>query len=315
MSRSLRSAPMPPAETTPAIELGGSHVSTARVDLEARLLLPGSHRRMPLDSAASADEIIRQIAACAEHSAGPAAEPWGVALPGAFDFEAGIGFYAGAGKFESLDRVPLRPVLAAAIEPHPSDIAFVNDADAFVIGEWLGGAAAGERRAVGITLGTGVGSAFLEDGRIVTDDLRVPPEGRADLLTIDGRPLEETVSHRAIVKRHAAMAREGQGGPTSVHQIAEAARGGVPAAARTLDEAFRALGTALAPWLDRFGTRVLVVGGGMLGAWDLIEPSLRAGIAAAGVAANEILLVPSGGTEQAALLGAAYMARERARSA
>ena len=302
----LPSAPMPPAETIPAVELGGSHVSTARVDLEGGRLLPGSHRRMPLDSEASATEVIRQIAACARHSAGSGPEPWGVALPGAFDFEAGIGSYAGAGKFESLDRVPLRPLLARAIEPPPSDIAFVNDADAFVIGEWLGGAAAGERQVVGITLGTGVGSAFLEDGRILTDDPRVPPEGRADLLSIGGRPLEETVSHRAIV---AALAREGPGRLTSVREIAEAARSGMPAAARALDEAFRALGTALAPWLDRFGARVLVVGGGMLGAWDLIEPSLRAGIAA-----HEIRLVPSAGTEEAALLGAAHRARERARS-
>lgn len=306
---------MPSAETVPAIELGGSHVSTARVDLEARRLLPGSRRRMSLDSAAAADEIIRHIAGCARHSTGSASEPWGIALPGAFDFEAGIGFYAGAGKFESLDRVPLRPLLTLAIEPPPSDIAFVNDADAFVIGEWLGGAAAGERRAVGITLGTGVGSAFLEDGRILTEDPRVPPEGRVDLLTIGGRPLEETVSHRAIVARHAVVAQEGRGGLSSVREIAAAARAGTPGAARALDEAFRALGTTLAPWLDRFGTRVLVVGGGMLGAWDLIERSLRAGIATTGDAANDIRLVPSAGTEEAALLGAAYTARERTRSA
>jgi glucokinase len=305
---------MPSAETIPAIELGGSHVSTARVDLEARRLLPGSRRRMPLDSAASAYEIIRQIVACARHSIGSASEPWGVALPGAFDFEAGIGYYSGAGKFESLDRVPLRPLLTRAIDPPPSDIAFVNDADAFVIGEWLGGAAAGERRAVGITLGTGVGSAFLEDGHIVTDDPRVPPEGRADLLTIDRRPLEETVSHRAIVDRHAALAMEGQRGLTSVLEIADAARGGDPAAVRTLDAAFRDLGTALAPWLDRFGTRVVVVGGGMLGAWDIIEPSLRTGIAASGFAVEELRIVPTAGTEEAALLGAAHQARERVRA-
>ena len=305
---------MSPAETVPAIELGGSHVSTARVDLDARRLLPGSHRRLPLDSEASADAIIRQIAECALHSAGSRSEPWGVALPGAFDFEAGIGFYAGAGKFESLHRVALRPLLTRAIEPPPSDIAFVNDADAFVIGEWLGGAAAGERRVVGITLGTGVGSAFLEDGRIVTDDPRIPPEGRADLLTIGGRPLEETVSHRAIVARHASLAPGGQGGLSSVREIAEAARGEMPAAKRALGEAFHALGTAIAPWLDRFEGRVLVVGGGMLGAWDLIEPSLRAGVEAAGVAADAIRLVPSAGTEEAAVLGAAHRARERARS-
>jgi glucokinase len=306
---------VPSEPAYPAIEIGGSHVSTARVDLSARRILPGSRCRMPLASGSAADEIIDQIGACARLSAGRWPEAWGVAIPGAFDFEAGIGFYAGAGKFESLDGIPLRPLLARAIDPTPLDIAFVNDADAFVIGEWLGGAAAAQRVAVGITLGTGVGSAFLEDGAIITDDPRVPPQGRADLLLIDGRPLEETVSHRAIVARHATLAGPGGTALTNVHDIAAAARQGTPAARQALDEAFRALGVALAPWLQRFEARVLVVGGGMLGAWDLIESPLRAGVEAdAPDAGARLALVPSAGSEDAALLGAAHVAAERVRT-
>jgi glucokinase len=302
---------MPTGDVYPAIELGGSHVSTARVDLAARELVAGTHRRMRLDSGAPADAIIRQIAACAQLSAGSEPEAWGIALPGTFDFEAGVGHYAGAGKYESLDGVPLRPLLGQAIDPAPFDIAFVNDADAFLIGEWLGGAAAGERLAVGITLGTGIGSAFLEDGRIVTDDPRVPPEGRADLLTIGGRPLEETVSHRAIVARYASLAGSDGQPASGVGEIAESARRGVPAARQALGEAFRALGEALGPWLDRFGAEVLVVGGGMLGAWDLIESPLRAGVAAvAEDTGARLRLVPTAGTEEAALLGAAHRAAE-----
>jgi glucokinase len=222
------------------MEIGGSHVSTARVDLSAGRILPGSRFRMPLASGSAADQIIGQIGACARLSAGREPEAWGVAIPGAFDFDAGIGFYAGAGKFESLDGIPLRPLLAQTIDPTPLDIAFVNDADAFLLGEWLGGAAAAERVAVGITLGTGVGSAFLEDGAIVTDDPRVPPQGRADLLLIDGRPLEETVSHRAIVARYVALSAPGSPVLSNVHDIATAAREGQPAAQQAIDEAFRA---------------------------------------------------------------------------
>ena len=278
------------ANVFPAIEIGGSHVSTARVDLDARQIVPGTHRRMPLNSNGTVDEIIGEIAACARRSVGPEREAWGVAIPGGFDFDRGIGSFAGAGKFEALDGVPLRPLLGRAIEPTPLDIAFVNDADAFLLGEWLGGAASGERLAVGITLGTGIGSAFVEDGAIVDDDPRVPPQGRVDLLTIDGRPLEDTISHRAIVARYAARADEAPPA-TGVDEIATRARTGQPAAVETLDGAFEALGRTLAPWLRRFGAEVLVVGGGMMGAWDVIEPPLQRGLAAADADAGAAIAV------------------------
>ena len=299
-------------EVYPAIEVGGSHVSTARVDLSGRRIIPATRRRMSLDSSAPADEIIREIASCARYSAGLESETWGVAIPGAFDFEAGIGFYADAGKFEALDGVPLRPLLAKWIDPAPLDVAFVNDADAFLIGEWLGGAAVGEQRAVGITLGTGVGSAFIEDGRIVADDPRVPPQGRVDLLSIGGRPLEDTISHRAILAAYATNAGPDAAELTTVHGIADAARHGSAAARQALDDPFRALGAALAPWLEGFGASALVVGGGMLGAWELVEPSLRAGLASVAPGMERLRLAPSAGTEAAALLGAASRAAERA---
>src|SRR5918995_2814353 len=126
------------AKVVPAIEIGGSHVSTARVDLDARQIVPATHRRMSLNSNGTLDEIIGEIAACAQHSAGEEPEAWGVAIPGGFDFDRGIGYFAGAGKFEALDAVPLRPLISRAIDPMPLDIAFVNDADAFLLGEWLG---------------------------------------------------------------------------------------------------------------------------------------------------------------------------------
>jgi glucokinase len=301
----------------PSIEIGGSHVSTARVDLASRRLERGTRRHMSLDSTTGSDDIIGQIVSCAEHSAAEAPEAWGIAIPGAFDYGRGVGLFAGAGKFESLDGIPLRPLLRRAIKPTPLAIAFLNDADAFLLGEWLGGAAAGRRMAVGITLGTGIGSAFIEDGVIVNDDPRIPPEGRVDLLTIGDRPLEETVSHRAIVSRYAALRahdRSDRDEPVDgVRGITARARAGDAAAVMALDVGFRALGAALAPWLASFPAPILVAGGGMIGAWDMIEPSLRRGLEDADRdVASHLVLVASGGTEDAALLGAAYQAAREA---
>ena len=53
---------------------------------------------------------------------------------------------------------------------------FLNDADAFGLGEWWTGRQRGARRIVAATLGTGFGSAFLADGRVVHGP-GIPPGG------------------------------------------------------------------------------------------------------------------------------------------
>src|SRR4029078_2642228 len=127
--------------------------------------------------------------------------PLGVAIPGPFDYAKGVGRYEGVAKFESLTGLDLGAALRAALPGRAERIAFVNDADAFVLGEWTWGAAAGHRRVAGITLGTGVGSGVVDEGRVVVDVPLVPPDGSVHLLSIDGLPLEESVSRRAMLRR------------------------------------------------------------------------------------------------------------------
>src|SRR5688572_21060975 len=95
-------------------------------------------------------------------SSPPGAQSLGVAVPGPFDYERGISLVRH--KLLELHGVDLRSELAAALGFAPSSIRFLNDAAAFALGEWWVGAARGHRRAVGITLGTGLGSAFLDAG-------------------------------------------------------------------------------------------------------------------------------------------------------
>ncbi|MFQ7503556.1 MAG: ROK family protein [Alistipes finegoldii] len=55
---------------------------------------------------------------------------------------------------------------------------YVNDASAFALGECLGGAACDARRVVALTLGTGVGSGFVSDRKLVTSgDEGLPTAG------------------------------------------------------------------------------------------------------------------------------------------
>ncbi len=115
-------------------------------------------------------------------------EALGFAAPGPFDYANGVSWITH--KLGALYGVDLRSSLSDSSAWLPDAITFVNDADAFLLGEWWAGAATGSRRAVGATLGTGLGSAFLLDGRLVESGPSVPPAGeihRTSTVTVPSR--------------------------------------------------------------------------------------------------------------------------------
>jgi glucokinase len=296
-------------DLVPALDIGGTHVIGALVSSDSWRVVPESSRQHPLRPDGSAQELLRGILECANSIGARPLQRWGAALPGPFDYARGIGLFEGVAKFEALYGVDVRRALLDGLHPPGRDVVFINDADAFLLGEWVAGAAAGHTRAAGITLGTGVGSAFLVDGVVVADDQGVPPEGRVDLLTIAGRPLEETVSRRAILARYAEVVGPEAAASLDVQHVADRARGGEAAARKVLDEAMSALGSTLAPWLARFGATVLVVGGSMAESWDLLATALGAGINnVEPELARRIILLRAHRLRDAALIGAAWHA-------
>ena len=300
------------APAVPVVEVGGSHVSAALVGLDEN---PPSIRNLitaSLDPAASADVLLDAVLCCARALHAPAGARWGVAVPGPFDYDAGVAWYRGVAKFDALYGVDVGRRLRDGLGPEvAAHLVFLGDAEAFALGEWVFGAGRSARRILGVTLGTGVGASFLDGGVAVVDGPDVPPAGRADLLTVDDRPLEESVSARAIVARYARAG----GPPSSVAAIAERARGGEDRAGAVLNEAFGILGAALAPWVASFGAQVVVVGGAMVRSWDLIAAPLSVGMGAGtngglgdGTAGAQRMLMPATHADHAAFYGAAYRA-------
>jgi glucokinase len=120
----------------------------------------------------------------------------------------------------------------------------------------------------------------------------VPPHGYAHLLRVNGRPLEDLVSRRAITAAYgsaqgtaasqaaasqaaASQARSAPGPATDVDAIARLAASGDDTARTLIGHAIGTLGLALRPWLVRFGAEILVVGGGIAGSWELVGPTLE----------------------------------------
>lgn len=284
----------------PAIEIGGSHVSAALVESSGAV---GPISRGTLDRNADAATLLGTVADVASRIGGAPGSAWGIAIPGPFDYDTGIGRYHGVGKFEALNGVDVGAALTAGVRPTPASTHFMGDAIAFAVGEWTSGQARGQARIAALTLGTGVGSAFLINGRPVIAGPEVPPEGRVDLLTKDGQELEELVSGRAVVAAYQRLAGTQAAG---VEDIARRAQAGEQLAGHVLDTAYRTLGAVIAPYIDAFQPEILVVGGGISAAWPLIEPPLRAGLGNV-----HLPVVKAADTEASALRGAAAAVSRR----
>lgn len=291
-------------EPIPVLEIGGTHVSAVLVSPEPWALVPGSLTRVSLNANGPADQLLDVMATAAGTLGHGHQSNWAVAIPGPFDYARGIGLFRDVGKFESLRGVDVRRGLISRIAPRPSRVHFLNDADAFGVGEYAVGAARGHDRAVCITLGTGVGSAFLDRGEPVNAGPLVPPEGSIHLVLHDGRPLEETVSRRAIRAAYAAAAGQPVEAP-DVHTIAERCRAGDRLAHHVLRHAFLSLGATLAPILERFEASILVIGGSVAGSWDVVAPAIRDGLSTAQASVDLLVIRPAERASEAALLGAA----------
>jgi glucokinase len=152
------------------IDIGGSHITAGLVDMTSKKIAEKSLVRKKVNRHGSAEEILSIWSATInemQHQFAGAFRKVGFAMPGPFDYENGISLIKGFDKYEALYGVNIRNEIAARTTVQKENILFINDADAFLEGEVFCGAAQGFHRAVGLTLGTGLGSCVYADGVIV----------------------------------------------------------------------------------------------------------------------------------------------------
>jgi glucokinase len=207
--------------------------------------------------------LAAQVGADAQSTAGAA-----FAMPGPFDYAEGISWMKH--KMPYLYGVNLREALAERMGWNGSQVRFLNDAAAYLLGEVGAGAARGVARVVGFTLGTGIGSGFAVNGRIVTEGLGVPPGGEIWNVPFEDGIVEDQVSTRWI--KHAY--RERTGGDKEVAEIAASAASD-PDAAAVFAEFGRNLGRVIRRQLHDFAPEVVVLGGGIARSSELLLPAAQ----------------------------------------
>ncbi len=290
----------PRAEYVIALDVGGTSVKSGIVARGGRVIYS---RVNAIESDASADVILEAFAKIIEQQrVGMApANVRGIAFgfPGPFDYENGISLIEGLSKFANLYGVNVKTELHARFE---LPILMRNDAEAAIVGEVRYGAGQNLRRLIGVTLGTGFGSAFLVNGVRVSAGRGVPPDGWLYPLLFQGQRADDTFSIRGLRTRAERA---------DIHfddpkQLAQRAREGDSAARALLIQFGTDLGKFLQPFPLDFEAEAVLILGGLAGAFELFKDALRTRLT--------VPALPSQLGSRAALLGAAELFFEKDKS-
>ena len=207
-----------------------------------------------------------------------------------------------------------------------------NDANAAMLVEWRAGAAHGHDDAVLLTIGTGVGGGLVVGGRLARGSIGAGPE--LGHMVIDphgprcpgGCPsrgcLEAFVSGEALARdgTEAAIAQPDSGlgralaagRPVTGPLVTELAWDGDPAARAVVERCGEHLGAGIASLVNILNPSVVVVGGGVIAAGEMLLAPARAVVAQRALwpARDVVEIVPAHFGEEAGMLGAALLALE-----
>lgn len=274
--RNLKNKPM---KTTDKVyiagaDIGGSHISSCVVDLVSGNILPGTHFTEPIDSQSTAREIVVGWTVCLDRSISAShvkVSGVGLAFPGPFDYDKGISLVEGVNKFEHIFGLDVGASIAGYMAGSPLPVRYVNDASAFALGEYMSGCARGKKKVVCLTLGSGVGSAFLENGRLVTSAPGVPANGWVYCLPFEDTIVDDSFSTRWFVHRYAALTGRSVNGALPIAQAAAHDS----AAKNLFNEYGCRLATFAAQLCRDFDCTDLVLGGSITGSFHLFAPAMK----------------------------------------
>jgi glucokinase len=269
-----------------ALDMGGTKLAVAVLDREGTIARRVQHRTDTSSQEACLAQMERAIAELA--SDGTAA--LGVGIPSLIDQRTGR---AGSSVNVPLAGVDLRDRL---VERFGVPVALENDANAAALAEHRVGAGRGSEHMVMLTVGTGIGGGLILNGELYRGARGMAGELGHTTIDLDGPPcqgfcpgighLEVLASGTAADRLSERTADERPDGSLNRARAAgrridppltvELARAGEEDALSVLAEIGYRLGVGIAGYVNVFNPELVVVGGGLSAAGDLVlEPARR----------------------------------------
>lgn len=259
------------------MDLGGTNLRVAAVDAAGKVVaMTREHTAAREGPEAVIQRIVAAVAGIAQQvrEGGGAVRGAALGAPGIISHAEGS--VVASPNLPGWREVPLRARVAAATE---LPVLLENDANAAAFGEYWLGAGTGCESMVLMTLGTGVGGGLVLGGKLWrgADGMA----GEVGHITVDagGRVcrcgnagcLETYASATGIVESYRELS--GTEEPVTAEELHRRAQEGDPNARQSYREAGRSLGVAFATLVNLLNPERIVIGGGVLPAWDLFMPA------------------------------------------
>ncbi len=313
--------------TTPywlGVDLGGTKILTGLFDSSLKLI---AKTKLPTDpqqgGQAVFQRIVQSVDTLMKDNQVPAAQVGGIclAIPGQVIPAERIVKYAPNLAWRSFDLKPLIP--ASWSWPLFID----NDVRMGTYGEWAMGAAKNAKHVFGLFAGTGVGGGLILNGELFHGFNGNAGEiGHVIIHWRRGTELEAIAGRKSMMARAVEMLndapkrvrKEWKGvDPTLMKSshLADFYQRGDPIAVQLVDEAARAIATAMASVINLLSPEVIVIGGGVAGALGdsfrerIWEITLRYTLPQA---ADNIRCVPAALGDDSGIVGAAAFAQRHA---
>jgi glucokinase len=191
-----------------------------------------------------------------------------IGSPGPIDLKRGV--LVNPPNLHGWRNVPLRDQLG---ELTGAKVFLENDADMAGLGEFHQGAGQGSRNMVYITWSTGVGSGLIVDGRLYQGSHGTAGEFGHTILDPTG-PLCTCGQRGCLEQLAAGHGIASQAGRPALEVFADAARG-EPQAKMIVTKAAVYMGLGLINITNVMDPDVIVIGGGIVQSWSLVEGVLK----------------------------------------
>jgi glucokinase len=292
-------------ECVVALDVGGTSMKAALVDDAYRVI---ASRRIATRREDGPDAVVERILdASADQQAAAVRRGFlvraaGVVVPGIVDDGVAV-FSANLGWRD----VPLRELVHKRLGV---PVAFEHDVRAGGLAEGQLGAARGARDYLFMPIGTGIAGAVVIDGRPYSGHgyggeighLIIEPDG--PICGCGARGCLEAIASAAAIDREYAL----RSGRTANGLVSELVVAGDPYARAVWQRAVRALARALQAYVTLLAPELVVIGGGLAGAGDVLMEPLADALDALLTFQRRPRLVRAELGDQAGALGAALLA-------
>jgi glucokinase len=231
---------------------------------------------LPTLATADTETVLDRLAEAATVAldlGGATTEGLAIAFPGPFDLAAGTARIRGLHKFDSIHGVDLRTALRQRLPSVAAGIPveFAHDNEAAGVGEAVHGAGRGAGRVLTITLGTGVGACLTDAGSVI----RWIDGGHLGRLEVEKLARLDTPWGRADDVLSARGLSDRIGVPTLELRAAV----DDPAHSDVVAEHGLRVGAFLASVVDALSPDLVVIGGGLVDAYDRFGDEIERALA------------------------------------